>query len=199
MAASEMRSRKTRYGRSSARILTITRIGLDMLSCCIRTYVRICDLLRAHPPPLADERAGGPARDDRDGRSPSPPRPGGQQVIGEVSGAAEAFGVRAGMRLAEALGRCPPLPLVAADPVRAEASWERVAARLEGIGAAVEPARPGEAFFGVERLARPLREPREGPGPRRRALGPPVARRRRPDPPLRLRRRAADARPAVPP
>ena len=80
------------------------------------------------------------------------PEAGGPQVIGEVSGAAETFGVRAGMRLAEALGRCPALTLVAADPVRAEASWELILRRLEGIGAAVEPARPGEAFFTVEPL-----------------------------------------------
>lgn len=80
------------------------------------------------------------------------PAPGGPQVIGEVSGAAETFGVRAGMRLAEALGRCPALVLVAADPVRAEASWERMLRRLEGIGAAVEPGRAGEAFFAVDQL-----------------------------------------------
>ncbi len=80
------------------------------------------------------------------------PKPGGPQVIGEVSGAAETFGVRAGMRLAEALGRCPALVLVTPDPVRAEASWERMLRRLEGIGAAVEPGRPGEAFFAVDPL-----------------------------------------------
>ncbi len=80
------------------------------------------------------------------------PAPGGPQVVGEVSGAAETFGVRAGMRLAEALGRCPALVLVAPDPVRAEAVWEETLARLERIGAAVEPARPGEAFFATEPL-----------------------------------------------
>lgn len=80
------------------------------------------------------------------------PEPGGPQIVGEASGAAEAFGVRAGMRLAEALSRCPALALVAADPVRAEAVWERSLRRLEGLGAAVEPARPGEAFFVLEPL-----------------------------------------------
>ncbi|MDQ2676963.1 MAG: hypothetical protein M3Y34_09155, partial [Actinomycetota bacterium] len=52
------------------------------------------------------------------------PDPGGVQVIGDVSGAAEAFGVAAGMRLGEALGRCPSLGLVPADPQRAEEAWE---------------------------------------------------------------------------
>ncbi len=75
------------------------------------------------------------------------PEPGGPQVVGEVSGPAEAFGVRAGMRLGEALARCPELALVPPDPERAEAAWEEALGRLEGIGAAVEPGRAGEAFF----------------------------------------------------
>jgi protein ImuB len=75
------------------------------------------------------------------------PEPGGPQVVGEASGPAEAFGIRAGMRLGEALGRCPELTLVPADPERAESAWEHALRRLEGIGAQVEPARPGEAFF----------------------------------------------------
>src|SRR3954467_12709662 len=75
------------------------------------------------------------------------PEPGGPQVVGEASGPAEAFGVRAGMRLGEALARCPNLILVPPDPERAEAAWEDALRRLEGIGAAVEPGRPGEAFF----------------------------------------------------
>ena len=75
------------------------------------------------------------------------PEPGGRQMIGEASGPAEAFGVRAGMTLSEALSRCPELSLVAPDPGRADAAWEEVLRRLEGIGAAVEPGRAGEAFF----------------------------------------------------
>jgi nucleotidyltransferase/DNA polymerase involved in DNA repair len=75
------------------------------------------------------------------------PEPGGPQVVGETSGPAEAFGVRAGMRLGEALARCPELALVPPDPERAEAAWEEALRGLEAIGAAVEPGRPGEAFF----------------------------------------------------
>ena len=75
------------------------------------------------------------------------PEPGGPQVIGEASGPAEAFGVHAGMRLGEALARCPELTLVPPDPELAETAWEDALRRLEGIGAAVEPGRPGEAFF----------------------------------------------------
>ncbi|MQA74517.1 MAG: hypothetical protein GEU88_09300, partial [Solirubrobacterales bacterium] len=100
------------------------------------------------------------------------PEPGGPQVVGEASGAAEAFGVRAGMRLGEALSRCPALVLVPSDPVRAEAIWEGSLRRLEAIGAAVEPACPGEGFFAIE----PLRGLHGGAetvlGRARRALGP---------------------------
>jgi protein ImuB len=80
------------------------------------------------------------------------PEPDGPQAIGATSGAAEAFGVKPGMRLAEALARCPSLVLVPPDPARAEVAWEKALRRLEGIGAAVEPGRPGEAFFAVEAL-----------------------------------------------
>ncbi len=80
------------------------------------------------------------------------PDPGGPQVIGEASGPAEAHGVRAGMRIGEALARCPSLGLIPPDPVRAEATWERSLRALESIGAAVEPSRPGEAFFAAEPL-----------------------------------------------
>ena len=75
------------------------------------------------------------------------PEPGGPERVGAASGPAEAHGVRAGMSLGEALARCPELVLLPPDPGRAEAAWERVLRRLEGIGAAVEPGQPGEAFF----------------------------------------------------
>ena len=75
------------------------------------------------------------------------PEPGAAQLIGEVSEPAERFGLRAGMRMGEALSRCPELALIPPDPERAERSWEDALRRLEGIGAQVESARAGEAFF----------------------------------------------------
>ena len=81
------------------------------------------------------------------------PEPGGEAKVGEVSGPAEAYGVRARMSLGEALARCPELVLVPPDPGRADAAWERVLRRLEGIGATVEPGRAGEAFFEAQGLA----------------------------------------------
>jgi protein ImuB len=80
------------------------------------------------------------------------PEPSGEQVVGEASGPAEAFGVRPGMRLGEALARCPELVLLPPDPARAEAGWERLLRRLEGIGAEVESERAGEAFFEADGL-----------------------------------------------
>lgn len=82
------------------------------------------------------------------------PEPGGTQTIGECSGAAEAFGVRAGMALAEALARCPSLRLIPGDPAGAEARWETALRALESIGAEVEPGAPGEAHFAADGLKR---------------------------------------------
>lgn len=82
------------------------------------------------------------------------PETGGKSVIGEVSRAAEAFGVVAGMRMGEALARCPEIRLLPPDPVRAATLWDRVLGRLEGIGAEVESERSGEAFFEADGLLR---------------------------------------------
>jgi protein ImuB len=82
------------------------------------------------------------------------PAPGGVQAVGEVSIAAEAFGVHPGMRLGEALARCPRLTLVPTDPAGVADWWERLLVRLESIGAAVEPERPGLACFDAQGLVR---------------------------------------------
>jgi protein ImuB len=82
------------------------------------------------------------------------PELGGVQKIGEVSLSAEAFGVHPGMRLGEALARCPRLVLVPPDPAAVADSWERLLVRLESIGAAVEPERPGIACFDAQGLLR---------------------------------------------
>ncbi len=76
----------------------------------------------------------------------------GAAGVGEVSQAAEAMGVRRGMALGEALARCPELVLLPADPVRVAERWEEALEALEAIGAAVEPARPGLAYFEADGL-----------------------------------------------
>ena len=82
------------------------------------------------------------------------PEPGGTQQVGEVSLAAEAFGVHPGMRLGESLARCPRLTLVPPDPAGVADLWERLLVRLESVGAAVEPERPGLVCFDARGLLR---------------------------------------------
>src|SRR4051812_25787855 len=83
------------------------------------------------------------------------PEPGREQRVGDVSPAAEAFGVVVGTRGGEALSRCPDLRLVAPDPEATRAYWNAVLDRLEGLGGVVESDDPGVAWFeagGLERL-----------------------------------------------
>jgi len=83
------------------------------------------------------------------------PEPGREPLLGPVTAAAEAVGVRAGMRLGEALATCPELVLVEQDPAAVERDWEGVLRRLEDAGFAVETVDPGVVVFetgGVERL-----------------------------------------------
>lgn len=83
------------------------------------------------------------------------PEPGTEPLLGPVTAAAEAQGVRPGMRMGEALATCPELVLVERDPAGAEREWEEALRRLEDAGFAPEPAEPGCAYFetaGVERL-----------------------------------------------
>lgn len=96
------------------------------------------------------------------------PEAGREPVVGEVSAAAETFGVRAGMRLGEALARCPELRLVPPDPAGVADAHEALLRALEGIGAAVESGRPGLAFFDAHALrhvhADPVAEARRAAG-----------------------------------
>src|SRR6266550_1407389 len=83
------------------------------------------------------------------------PVEGTEPLLGPVTAAAEATGVKPGMRLGEALGLCPSLVLVEPDPQGAEREWEEILRRLEDAGIAVSPAEPGTVFFatdGIERL-----------------------------------------------
>jgi protein ImuB len=116
----------------------------------MRTYVRM--VVSTHLPRFElVVAAGGPRA--LSGRALAlAPSPGGEGRVGEVSGAAEARGVVAGMALGEALARCPDLALLPADPLGVAQTWERAISALEGIGAAPEPARPGLAYFEAEGL-----------------------------------------------
>jgi nucleotidyltransferase/DNA polymerase involved in DNA repair len=80
------------------------------------------------------------------------PEAGREQVVGEVSAPAEAYGIVRGMRLGEAMSRCPGLRLVAPDPEGVRSLWGAVLDRLEGIGAEVESDHAGAAFFAAAGL-----------------------------------------------
>ncbi len=80
------------------------------------------------------------------------PEPGRRQLVGEISAAAEAYGVSEGMPLGEALARCPELTLATPDPEGVRALWGELLDRLERIGAACESDRPGEVYFDAEGL-----------------------------------------------
>jgi nucleotidyltransferase/DNA polymerase involved in DNA repair len=83
------------------------------------------------------------------------PEPGGEPLLGPVTAAAEALGVRPQMRLGEALATCPRLVLIEPDPAAAEQAWEEIVCALEDAGFAVDSAALGVAYFetrGVERL-----------------------------------------------
>jgi protein ImuB len=80
------------------------------------------------------------------------PTPGQASRLGEVSGRAEAMGLRAGMDLGEAFALAPRLVLVNPDPMAVDREWERVAGALESIGAHPELERPGVAYFQAQEL-----------------------------------------------
>jgi protein ImuB len=114
---------------------------------CEHVFVIVCVLLPRFS--LAVAAGGGGREALAAGPVALAPEPGREQFIGEVSAAAEAYGVRAGLRLGEALARCPTLRLIAPDPVGVADSWDTHLRALESIGAAVEPGAPGTAWFGA--------------------------------------------------
>lgn len=122
----------------------------------MRTYVRMIVCVYLPRFELAVAGADGRskvARQTLAGRALAvEPLPGTEPRVGEVSGAAEACGVTRGMALGEALARCPELVLVPGDPVRVAETWESAICALESIGADVEPAGPGLAYFEADGL-----------------------------------------------
>src|ERR1700693_3056166 len=83
------------------------------------------------------------------------PAEGEEPLLGPVTAAAEAKGVKPGMRMGESLATCPELVLVEQDPSAAEQAWEEILQGLEDSGFEVESADLGCVYFetrGVERL-----------------------------------------------
>ena len=80
--------------------------------------------------------------------------PGEPPLVGLCTPAATAQGVEPGLRVGEALARCPALQLVPPDPGALADAGERLLGRLEDLGAAVEPVAPGAACFAADGLVR---------------------------------------------
>src|SRR4051794_1793459 len=128
---------------------TCTRSG-DYANMC--SIMVVCVLLKRLPLIAA---LGGARRELIGEPVALSPEPGREQRVGDVSPAAEAFGIVPGMRVGEALARCPDLRLLPADPEATRSYWNSVLDRLESLGAAVESDDPGVAYFetrGLERL-----------------------------------------------
>jgi protein ImuB len=82
------------------------------------------------------------------------PAPGDPQVISACTPSAWDEGVRPGLRVGEALARCPGLDLVIPDPDAVRIAVDRVSARLEDLGAAVQPDGTGTWAFAADGLVR---------------------------------------------
>src|SRR5215216_5467038 len=133
----------------TARDHTCSRSGHYANMCSVMV---VCVLLKRLPLIAA---LGGARRDLIGEPVALAPEPGREQRVGEVSPAAEAFGIVPGTRVGEALSRCPDLRLLPADPEATRLYWSAVLDRLEALGAAVESDEPGVAYFeanGLERL-----------------------------------------------
>jgi hypothetical protein len=77
---------------------------------------------------------------------------GGNALMIEVSRRAETAGVRRGMRRAGATARLADLHTASADPAAEDDLWAGVVRRLESIGAEVESATAGQAYFYADGL-----------------------------------------------
>ena len=84
------------------------------------------------------------------------PPAGEEPLLGPVTAAAEAEGVKPGMRLGEALAMCPRLVLVEEDPSAAEQAWEGVLLRLEDSGFSVGVMPAAASSGSVSSKMRPL-------------------------------------------
>src|ERR671935_62027 len=101
------------------------RTYVPMLACLLIPGFELRAALRARPGLAVRPAALAPAA-------------GAEPLVGPVTAAAEAAGVRPGMRLSEALASCPRLVLVEQDPAAAEQAWEGILRRLEDVGLSVD-------------------------------------------------------------
>ena len=99
------------------------------------------------------------------------PPEGTEPLLGPVTAAAEAAGVRPGMRLGEALALCPSLVLVEADPQGAEREWEEHPRPARGRGHRRLAGRAGDGVLRDAPRRAALRRDRAGAQARARCGG----------------------------
>ncbi len=79
----------------------------------------------------------------------------------QVSPCARHFGLKTGMTVSQAIGLCPALTLLEADPVHYEELFSRLFLKLSDVSPVVEPVELGRVYVGVDGLERLIGEPEE--------------------------------------
>ena len=79
----------------------------------------------------------------------------------QVSPCARHFGLKTGMTVSQAIGLCPALTLLEADPVYYEELFSRLFLKLSDVSPVVEPVELGRVYVGVDGLERLIGEPEE--------------------------------------
>ncbi len=74
--------------------------------------------------------------------------------VWQISTFARRSGVVAGMTVSQAIGLCPTLTLLEADPVHYDEEFTRLILALETVSPVIEPAELGRVFVGVDGLDR---------------------------------------------
>ena len=79
----------------------------------------------------------------------------------QISSRAQHFGVKTGMTVSQAIGLCPALTLLEADPVHYDELFSRLLLKLSDVSPVVEPVELGRVYVGVDGLERLIGEPEE--------------------------------------
>ncbi len=79
----------------------------------------------------------------------------------QVSPHARHVGVKPGMTVSQAIGLCPMLTLLEADPVHYDELFSRLLLKLGDVSPVVEPMELGRVYVGVDGLERLIGEPEE--------------------------------------
>ena len=79
----------------------------------------------------------------------------------QVSPHARHVGVKPGMTVSQAIGLCPTLTLLEADPVHYDELFSRLLLKLGDVSPVVEPMELGRVYVGVDGLERLIGEPEE--------------------------------------